>query len=85
MRVKFKKRMAKFSTKVRDIQEIVWCSNNTTVVNKALGDLVEDELLPMPWEVLDMGSSRVMKDLSTMAWTKHSYLKTVRHKQPYPP
>ena len=68
--------------KLRDIPEIGGCNNNQTVVNKALGDLVEDELVQVPGEVLDMDSSRVREDLSSMARTKHSYLKTVRHNQP---
>ena len=63
LHVKFKKRMAKFSTQLHEIQEIGGCNNNQTVVNKSLGNLVEDELFLVPREVLDMDSSRVREDL----------------------
>ena len=47
----------------REWQEIGGCNNNQAVVNKSLGNLVEDELFLVPREVLDMDSSRVREDL----------------------
>ena len=70
VRIKLKKRRAKFSTKLRDIPELGICDNRA-VVNQSLGDLVEDELFLVPGEVLDMDSYRVREDLSTMGGSKH--------------
>ena len=81
LRVKFKNQRSKFSTKLRDIPETGVFNNNQAFVSESLGDLSEDELFLVPGEVLDMDSSRVREDLSSMARTKHRYFKTVRHNQ----
>ena len=78
LRVQFKKRRSKFSTKLHDIPEQGTCNNKQVVFNKSLGDLLEDELFLVPGEVLDMSSSRVREDLSSIARSQHSSLKTFR-------
>jgi hypothetical protein len=81
LRIKFKKRRSKFSTKLRDIPETGVFKSTQAFVSESLGDLSEDELFLVPVEVLDMDSSRVREDLSSMARTKHSYLGTIRPEQ----
>ena len=75
MKIEFNKRRRKFNTKLHDIPELGICNNNQTVLNQELEDLAEDELFLVPGEVLDMNSSRVREDLSSIARSQNKSLK----------
>ena len=77
MRVKLRKRRGKFRSKLGDIPEIGLCDNQV-MVNRSLGDLLEDELFLVPGHVLDMDSFRVREDLSTMAGSKSNAMLSTR-------
>ena len=73
LRIGFKKRRAKFNTKLHDIPEQGKFKNKQILLNQSLEDLLEDELFLVPREVLDMNSSRVREDLSSMARREKRY------------
>ena len=71
LRSQFNKRKSQLSAKLHSIPEQDVCNNNYQVINQSLEDLLEDELFLVPGEVLDMNSSRLRQDLSSIGGTKY--------------